>query len=198
MNGARELTANAVRTDVVKWRVGQALVPISTVVSVFARRTMEPPVLAVAAVLLATTGILLWSARRPFRGCALRVLGDCVRLGDHDAELNRSEFRAWTLEAGVARLYSPSTGWRLSVSASETEALHQLLRPIFGAPLVLRRRGSQQGRQIAGAVAIVGAVLVSTSIAFELVPLVLVGVPALIFGLAALGALSQKVTTGGA
>ena len=71
--------------------------------------------------------------------------------------------------------------------------MRALLVAAFGEPLVLRRRGSARARSIGGAVAAAGALLVAGGIAWDVAPLAIPGVLALVFGLATLGALSQKV-----
>jgi hypothetical protein len=83
------------------------------------------------------------------------------------------------------------------VLKGEAEDLRPILARVFGAPLVLRRRGSVRARQVSGGVALLGAMLVAAAIAFDFAQLVLVGVPVVMFGLGALGALSQRVTMGG-
>ena len=94
------------------------------------------------------------------------------------------------IAVGAARLYASAAGWRLGALPADAEELRQVLTPIFGAPLLLRRRGSVRARQAAGAVAFAGAALFAVAIVFDVARLVLVGVPALILGVAALWALS--------
>jgi hypothetical protein len=167
------------------------------IAGVVARRTMAPTLVAAAGGLVAAAFAVLLSARRSFGRCTASPAGDRLRLGDGRAEISRRDVRAWTLDGGVARVYTAHAGWRVAVPAGEGASLDRILRSVFGSPLILRRRGSARARKIAAGVAAAGAGLVATSFALEIVPLVVVGVPALIFGLATFGALSQKVGAGG-
>jgi hypothetical protein len=198
MRAGFETTVKAVRTDVAKWQRGQTLAPIAVAVSIIARRTMAPTLLLAAGGLLATAGVLFIQARRSLGRCELHALGDRVRLNHRDAaaEITRGDVRAWTFQGGTARLYTADAGWRLAVLEGEAQDLRQILAPIFGAPLLLQRRGSVRARQVAGGVALTGAVLVAVAIAFHFGPLVVAGVLIVLFGLGALGALSQRVAKG--
>lgn len=193
------MRVKAVRTDAAKWQWGRTLAPIGVVVSIFARRTMAPGLLAATMALFAPAIVLFIRARRSLGRCELHALGDRLRLnaGAAVAEIARDEVRAWTFEGGSARLYTSDAGWRLGVLKGEAEDLRPILARVFGAPLVLRRRGSVRARQVSGGVALLGAMLVAAAIAFDFARLVLVGVPVVMLGLGALGALSQRVTMGG-
>ncbi len=195
MHAAFETSVKAVRTDVAKWQRGQALAPIAVVVSIIARRSMVPVLLLAAGGLLATAGVLFIQARRSMGRCELHALGDRVRLDDGDAgaEIARGDVRAWTFQGGTARLYTSVAGWRLAMLEGGVEDLRQILASVFGPPLLLQRRGSVRARQVAGGIALTGAVVVAVAIALDFGPLVFVGVLMVLFGLGALGALSQRV-----
>ena len=173
------------------------VVPFGLVVSIFARRSMNPVLLAAATALSATALALFALSRRSFGKCEVRTLGDRVVVGAGAAEILGKEVHAWTLAEGVARLYSSAAGWRLAFSAKESETFRSALASIFGNPLDLHRRGSLRARRIAGLFALLGVGLSGVGIGLDVPPLVALGVPATVFGLAALGALSQKVAAGG-
>jgi len=175
-------------------RLGQLLAFGCLAIGPIARRLMIGPLLAGAGALLAVTLIVFWSARRSFGKLPLTAGGGRLRIGDDDnGAIRRVDVTAWTIDGPSARVYTRSAGWRFKVSAEDAAALRTLLAGAFGAPLVLRRRGTKRARMIAAMVATAGAVVTATAIALETPPLVVVGVPALVFGLAVLGALSQKV-----
>jgi|SRR3569623_288528 len=187
------MLARAVRTDVGRARLGQALVFICLAAGPIARRLMIGPLLAGVGCLMAVTLIVFWSARRSFGKVALTGGNGRLRVGEDKESIGRADVSAWTIQGSSARVYTRSAGWRFKVSPENAEALRATLAGTFGAPLVLKRRGTKRARMIAAIVALAGAVTTATAIAIDMPPLVVAGVPALVFGLAVLGALSQKV-----
>ena len=187
------MLARAVRTDVGRVRLAQVLVFVCLVAGPIARRLMIAPLLAAVGGLLAATALMFWSARRSFGRLPFANVDGRLRVGDGQDSIRRAEVTAWTIDGPSARVYTHSAGWRFTVGKDDAEALRAMLTGALGAPLELRRRGTKRARMIAAIVALAGAVATATAIALQTLPLVVVAVPALVFGLATLGALSQKV-----
>lgn len=187
------MMARAVRIDVSRVRLGQVLIFVCMVAVPLARRFMIGPMLAGVGGLLLVTLIVFVSARRSFGQVALDMGGGRLRLGVDGPQLARADVTAWTIDGASARVYTREAGWRFTTSAENADVLRRLLAGAFGGPLILKRRGSRRARAIAGIVALAGIPLTATGIALQIPLLAAAGVPAVIFGLAALGALSQKV-----
>jgi hypothetical protein len=98
---------------------------------------------------------------------------------------------AWTMAGNVARVYRSGGAWMLRTP--DPSSLHRILTAAFGPPLALRRRGTARARYVALSVACAGALGSAAGFGAESVPLVLAGIPLLMFGAAFWGALSQKV-----
>jgi hypothetical protein len=192
---AQRITARTIRTDVVKWRLGQAFAPFCVGASVLARRTMSPLLIAGTACLFAVALSAFARARRSFGWSTLQPISGRLRIGDEGGEIACGDVLAWTIDGAVARLYTGDAGWRFRVPAGDSTALCLLLTSMFGPPLALRRRGSLRARRVAGAVTVAGLALAIAGIALDVPMLPAAGVLAFVFGVGAMGALSQKVTS---
>jgi hypothetical protein len=188
----QDITAEVVRVDPAQVRFGQALVPVATIVAIAARR-LDRPLLAAVFVGVGTLALLSFVfARRSLGSMTLRFAAGGVLWPD-GSRVSPSDVNAWVSDGSAARLYSNSANWKLKVAHERAEELASALRRVFGPPISLARRGTPRARSAALAVGIAGGCAVAFGLGLNLLPLVLVGVPSLIFGLAAFGALSQKI-----
>ncbi|HXI56896.1 MAG TPA: hypothetical protein VNO55_12605 [Polyangia bacterium] len=189
------MIARVVRVDVIRWRLGQTLVPVATILAIVARRIDNNAVTVAAFALLATALTVFVAARRSLGQRQLHVGHGRVQVGDGRTEIVAAKVNNWTFDRGVAHLYGTNESWKLSARAVDCVELQAALTRTFGKARSFKRRGSPGARRAALCVSIVGAVLLAVGIGVDLVPLAVVGVPCLIFGIAAFGALSQKVST---
>jgi hypothetical protein len=202
------IVVTATRYDVARIRIVRVLAPVTMIVGVSARWTMAKPlVLAAFALILFTIGMYA-SSRAALRRRAMHVCDGVIRLRadsaawrpsahprhDPSDDIALAAIRQWTWNGSIVRLYGGEHAWKLCSASGHHEALGHALRAGLGPPLLLRRRGSARARVLALAIAAVGGAALWAGIAYEWSALALVGVPCVIGGLAALGALSQSVT----
>jgi len=188
------MLASAVRTDVSRTRLGLFLASGCAVVGTVARRTMSGPLLVATGGLFIVTIVLFATARRSIGRCPLRSGGGRLRLGENGPEIPARDVWTWTLKGRTARVYTVHAGWKVRAELDQADAFRALLVGTFGTPRSLTRRGSLRGRVTAAAVAGLGLASAATGIILEIPAFAMLGVPAFVFGLAFLGALSQKIT----
>jgi hypothetical protein len=187
------IEARVTRYNVARFRAGQALVPIAIIVTIFARRLPDVVPISAALVAQGLAVLAFLSAIRWLGWQPVRVERSAVWLGSTGVQAPRNRVRDWTYVNGVARLYGADTSFTLRARKGQEAMLEALLRGLLGKPTQLERRGSKRGRIIAISAAVVGLVLVGLAFALDSIPLIVVGMPAFIFGLATFGALSQRV-----
>lgn len=145
---------SALRIDVARWRAAQFLAPIGVAGGVVARRWGDPLLQIVVGVLYLYVLVALLRARRRLGRRELRVVGEAVHLGD--VEIARSSVQRWALDRTEARLDEPDTSWRLRADVGDEATLQTSLSELFGAPLLLRRRGSRLARGVAAGCSFLG------------------------------------------
>jgi hypothetical protein len=179
------------RTLASRWRLGQTVTPVAMILGVVARRTESTIAYsaAAAAVIVAATAFV--SARRTSRRVQVRANGKHVIAALAGEPISISGVYAWTIHDGTARAYDPMGGWMFR--DTDTTSLASLLTSAFGPPLALRRRGTDRGRYAALCVACAGTLLAAAGFGAGSVPLVIAGLPLVIFGIAFFGAFSQRV-----
>ncbi|MES1207573.1 MAG: hypothetical protein ABUS79_16680 [Pseudomonadota bacterium] len=182
------------RTLASRRRLGQTFTPVAMILGVVARRTDSVPayVVAGAAVLLAAVAVL--SARRTFRHVEIRAEHKHITAILGREPVSISAVSSWTMDGTIAHVYDPFGGW--SLQDSDNRSLAALLTGACGAPLALRRRGSDRARYAALSVACAGALSPAAGFGAERVLLVIAGIPLFGIGAAVFGALSQKVIDG--
>lgn len=186
------MRANVVRIHRVRWRIGQALLPAAVVTSILARHGAEPRYLWVPFAIQVLALAAFLSARRSLGEHELQVQSKCLS-SERGLHVVLSAVTAWTLEGSVIRIDDPSWSWHLRARDAQSGALSSTLARALGRATRLRRRGSGRARLVAGAVSIGGFALTTLAISLEQPLLALLGTPPGILGLAALGALSQKI-----
>lgn len=193
-----ERTASAVplvatRYDLSRWTLAQALVPITTLASVAARRVPSTITTVVAVLMLVANLTALLRARRRLGSETLCAVRGRLRLQMSGEELSRATIRRWISRGGVVWLYSDATSYKLKVAEPHRTELEAVLTQALGAMSATRRRGSPRARVLAAGVCLLGLMVLGLAIALQLPQLLVVAVPAVIFGIAAFGALSQRV-----
>ena len=202
-DGVIEVTAT--RYHVARIQIARLLAPVAIVVGIFARRLMTTPLLLAAFALMLFALGLFASSRAALGRRALQIRNGVLRLAtestarerdgdrEHSNDIALRLIGKWTWNGSIARLYGAEHSWKLSSVSHQHEALCAALRAALGPPLVLHRRGSARARAIALSIALLGVTAAGFGIAYETTALALIGVPCLVGGLAALGALSQRV-----
>jgi hypothetical protein len=189
----QSISARVLRVDVAKWRLAQFLIPIATIASVAVRRIPGLATTVLALLILAATGVVLLIARRSFGRRQIQFAAGKILISDTDLTVRSSDVTAWTYDHNTGRLYGRATSWRLVVKDDDRENFRAALASIFGKPKLLRHRGSRRARIIALGAAVLGGGILAVGISMDIVATVFVGVPCLVFGLATLGAFSQKI-----
>jgi hypothetical protein len=207
MAEADVIAVTATRYDVTRTQIVRFLAPVAMILGLIARRLMTTPLLLAAFALILFTFGLYASSRaalgrraQQIRNGVLRLATDSAALGEtapraHDPsdDIALRSIRKWTWDGSIARLYAAEHSWKLRSACGDHETLEGALREALGPPLVLRRRGSARARRLALSMAALGIVAAGFGMAYETTALALIGVPCLIGGLAAFGALSQSV-----
>ena len=177
---------------IARLRAGQAMLPVVVVASILARRSLEPILVGVAVLVQVATVIMFLRARRGLGWVAFRSKGE---KGSFDSELvvSREKVRNWTLVDATARIYCSDVSLRLDCSTPDVAQLRAMLSSWLGAPKSLERWGSRRARLFALTAAAVGMVLAVAAFVYDSVPLVVVGLPCFVAGIALFGALSQRV-----
>ncbi|HEY2839890.1 MAG TPA: hypothetical protein VGJ26_12115 [Pirellulales bacterium] len=189
----QSISARVLRVDVAKWRLAQFLIPIATIASVAARRIPGIVPTVSAFLILAATGVVLLIARRSFGRRQIQFAAGKILIGNTDLTVRSSDVSAWTYDRNTGRLYGKANSWRLVVRDDDGDNFRSALASIFGKPRLLRHRGSRRARIVALGVALLGGGILAVGISMNIVATVFVGVPCLVFGLATLGAFSQKI-----
>jgi hypothetical protein len=198
MAEADVIAVTATRYDVTRIQVVRFLAPMAMILGVIARRFMTAPLLLAAFALLLFTFGLYALSRVALGRRELQIRNGVLRLATGSArdpadDIALRSLRKWTWNGSMARLYAAEHSWKLRAARGDHETLGAALREALGPPLVLRRRGSASARTLAISMAALGLVAAGFGIAYETTALALMGVPCLIGGLAAFGALSQSV-----
>jgi hypothetical protein len=207
MAEADVIAVTATRYDVARIQIVQFLAPAAMILGVVARWRMTTPLLLAGFALILFTFGLYASSRAALGRRALQIRNGILRLAIESTALGETapcahdpaddialrSIRKWTWDGSIARLYAAEHSWKLRSARGDHETLGDSLRETLGPPLVLRRRGSARARVLALSMAALGVVAAGFGIAYETTALALIGVPCLIGGLAALGALSQSV-----
>jgi len=190
----REVDAKIVRYNIARLRLGQLLLPIAVVTTVAARRfpSLFTALLAIGVQASALT-LFLSAARRFGWQRVVREDGG-LSIGSTDARIERHRVHRWTINNGLARLYGLEQSYKLRARNGADGELSAFLSRCFGPPLTLRRRGSFRARMLALGVALCGLVGGALAIGVGITWLAVVSPLALIFGIATLGALSQRTT----
>jgi hypothetical protein len=188
------LPVHLVRYDVKKLRWGQVLVPIATIATVAARRLPGPVSLSIAVGSLALALLAFVTSRHGFGRRALTLEGRRLHFGEGSLQIHPANVTSWTWDAHTARLYGAAVSWRLATDSAHADDVRAALTTAFGKPKLLRRRGTARARGGAFAVLLAGAAMVVAGIALQLMACAVAGILALIGGLTAFGALSQKIT----
>jgi hypothetical protein len=195
-SGDDQLEARVTRYNIVRFRLGQALVPAALIATVLSRRVPELVPLSAALVTQGLAAIAFVSAVRWLGWQPLRSERSAIWFGTTGLRVKRDGMREWTVVDRTARIYGSDVSYRLTVRPGRQSALECLLRPVFGKPTELKRRGTKRARLIALAVAALGlASVVASFVVFDTLALTIVGTPALVFGIAMFGALSQRIRT---
>jgi hypothetical protein len=187
------LEAKVTRYRIGRIRLGQLLVPLAVIVSVFARRVPTTLSILLAFALQGIALAVFLSAMKGFGWQPLRFGDGGVSFGETGLRLLRREVRRWTLIGRIARLYGGEVSFKLQVGEGSETVLGALLQSQFGSPLVMERRGSTRARLVALFAALAGVVLCTFAIARDSALLALLGAPAMVLGLAMFGAMSQRV-----
>lgn len=186
------MTVHATRYDLVRLRLGQALVPAAVVLTIVWRRADSSALLVPAIALQAAAlAVLLLSRRRVGRRELVAEKGR-IRLGADGPKILSSTVRAWSWETGVARIYERNASWKLA-AADDPDAMRSALAGVLGKPRSLQSRGSRRARVGALVAAGLGLAFVAAGFALNTPAFAFGGVPALVIGIATFGALSQKV-----
>ena len=173
-------------------RAGQAMLPFVVVASILARRSLDPISVGIAVLVQLATVIIFLRARRRLGWVALNTKAGKGSFGS-ELVISREKVRNWTVVDTTARVYCSDASLRLDCGDQDAAQLRAMLRGWLGAPTSLERRGSRRARLVALTAAVVGLVLAVAAFAYDSVPLVLVGLPCFVAGLALFGALSQRV-----
>ncbi len=191
-SGEALVEARVKRFEIARLRVGQMLVPVAAVTSIWARR--EPTVLS-AVVAFGLLGVVLFaflSASKRFGWQALHFEGDTLTIGKTGIQLQRFQIRSWTLVNDVARLYAAEQSFELRLRDGSQMVVSTLLQSVFGQRVTLERRGSSRAIVLSLAAGVFGTVLTAFAIAREDLRL-LIGLPIMFAGLIAAGVLSQRI-----
>jgi hypothetical protein len=187
------LSVRLVRYDIKRLRWGQLFAPVAGIATVAARRLPGPVSFTVAVASLSLALFAFVTARRGFGRRALILEGRCLRFGAQAPEIRPASVASWTWDTSTARLYGSDLSWRLTTDRANADEIRATLTTAFGKPKLLRRRGSARARGTAFAVLLAGAAMTGAGIGFQLTACAVLGVLGLIGGIAAFGALSQKV-----
>jgi hypothetical protein len=186
------IEARATRYTIARIRFGQAMVPFAAIANVLARRLPGPIMWTIAGVLIFGALVAFLSAAKHLGLQRLRFEPGTLLFGESGVKASTAAFRRWTYDDGVARLYGSTVSFRLRAKPGRGDAMRLALSQRLGAPLQLTRRGSTRARAIALCVTIFGAMSAGFGLASN-AALIVIGVPCLLFGFGAYGALSQKV-----
>ena len=192
----RALSVRLVRHDIKRLRWGQLLVPVAWIATVAARRLPGPVSFTLAGASLTFALLAFVTARRGFGRRVLILEGRRLHFGAETPEIRPASVTSWTWDSPTARLYGAELSWRLTTDRANADELRAALTTAFGKPKLLRRRGSARARRAAFAVLLAGAAMTGAGFRFQLMACAVLGVLGLIGGVAALGALSQKVVSG--
>lgn len=197
-----EVSVDAKRWTLSRLKFGRALLPIAIVVGIVARRSLWTPLVVVGCASMAVSLYAMLSARRSIGRRVLAGGRGVLHLRPHGVQSAQEngddipvrEVKSWTWDgARAARLYGPHYAWRLRTTAEAGEMLNTLLRHQIGPPYLLRRRGSPRVRWGAFVVMLLGPIAVWFGIAFEVTPVLVVGILCFVLGFATFGAFSQRV-----
>lgn len=178
------------RFNIRRIRLGQLLIPLTAIVTPLATRSMGPVAL-VASVLL--SGVAIWSfvSARTKRAVKLCLRDHALYLGSEAIHTAASGTWSWMGERATLFLPDGNVAVRAR-SRADAPALQSLLRSVLGTPLKYRRRGSLSARITAASALFTGFGLTSFGFAYGSV-VAPIGLMLIVFGGAALGALSQNV-----
>jgi hypothetical protein len=191
-SGGAVLEAKVTRYTIARIRLGQVFVPLAIIATIFARRLPHEVPIGVAVLLQGLALFAFLSAAKRFGSVPLHFENGALSLGTTDIRLERFQVRQWTFVGDIVRLYTADVSFKLLVRPGAEPALRALLSGVFGSPVPMARRGSKRARLLALFAALAGLVTTALAIASDN-PALLVGLPFFIFGLAAFGALSQRV-----
>lgn len=178
------------RFNLRRMRLGQLLVPLAAIVSPFARRSMSPVAL-LATVLLMGGALWAFVTARTRRSATIAVRRGRLHLDGQSIPAGDEAKWRWHGKRATLFLATGNVVVRPRVPI-QAELLHAKLRASLGDPLTFKRRGSPRARFVAGSALALGLVLTIVGFAFDSFVAV-VGLVMIIFGGAALGALSQAV-----
>jgi len=180
----------ALRYDLVKLRLGQALLPVALVAFPIARRFGSLPVV-VAALIPGVAALLAFLSAR--RKTIVRLVAHPGRVKIGHSTIQAGEASRWRWHGTRATLFAPEGNVLLrAMSRADIQALRTALEQALGSPLTFRRRGSLRARVISLVVAAAGMALVAIGVAHHLVYLTPGVVPAIV-GLATFAALSGRI-----
>jgi hypothetical protein len=191
---AQPVSVQVSQYRVARIRAGQALLPFAIIASIFARRSLESTAVAIAVALQLAAIISLLSARRSLGAQPFSVQDGKGKVATQ-LVLARQRVLRWTVTGNVVRLYCGDMSRRLACRSEDEQLLVESLTGRLGRPVLLKRRGSDKARLLAGAAATVGLICTVAAFTFQSVPAVLIGLPMFVVGLAVFAALSQRVAT---
>lgn len=187
------IEAKVTRYNIARLRLGQVLVPLAVIAAVVAQRAQTTLAAASAFALLGIGFAVFLSAAKRLGWQPLRFEGAVVSFGATGLRMERKQVREWTLIGDVARLYARDLSVKLQARGGSEQVLGALLRSQFGSPVPMDRRGSKRARALALCAAAFGLVMSVLAIVNDNSLLAVVGAPAVVFGIAVFGALSQRV-----
>ena len=188
------LCARVTKYSLPRIRLAQLLIPFAFIASVWARRQFGAATVAAAIMLQLVIGFVFLGAIKRLGKQPIRIDDGTLWIGTQES-IPRAAAQRWTRSDSGVTVYSREAIHRLCVDRGSELDLETCLRQLIGEPTKLRRRGSPRARIAAVSVACVGLGLTVSSFTIydSIVPIV-IGIPSFVFGIAAFGALSQRVT----
>jgi hypothetical protein len=135
-------------------------------------------------------------ARKTWRRVPVRLEDGRLRAPCFDGVIDATQARHWTLDQAVAHVYCTAASWKLTCRRDDENVLREMLTQVLGDSVPLKARGSQRARRVALAAATIGLTGIVAGIAFELIPVFVVGLVALAVGSACYGVLGTKMAAG--
>jgi hypothetical protein len=186
-----ELQATVTRYTLAKLQRIQVLIPLGVLASTAASRLPGILTLSIGLAVMLAFWLVLRSAITRVGVQTIRVDGDAVWIGT-GISIPRDSIRWWTCSKAVIRLFCGGTTYRLRTSRDSETGIENCFRSLLGVPTMLQRRGSPRARLIAGAIMVGGVAATIGAFLADSVPLVIVGIPAMLFGFGAFAALSTR------
>lgn len=185
------LQATVTRYTLAKLQRIQVLIPLGVLASTAVSRLPGLVTLSTGLAVMLAFWLVLRSAITRVGVQTIRVDDDAVWIGT-GISIPRDTVRWWTLSKGVTRLFCGGTTYRLRMNRGSETGIENRLRSLLGAPTILQRRGSPRARWIAGAIMVGGLAATIGAFLVDSVPLVIVGIPSMLFGFGAFAALSSR------